>query len=114
MNKIRKLQFMGNQHFLNIPAEFVKAFNMQQGDYMEIMQGANDNFSVRKVAGNDMPRAEVVLQALKDEAAVLAIHISTMRVKMSPGEFSGRLAQQSHLHAKIRRLERQLNSQIAK
>lgn len=106
MLKIRKLQYIGKQYLLNVPVEIIKEAKFKKGDYLEIMQGQNSNFSIRKIAENDMPRAEVSLESLKNEAVALAGGINALRSALSPAEFSFQLAQFSHIQAKIRKLEK--------
>ena len=111
MNKIRRLQYVKNQYFLNVPVEFVKFSKLQKGDYFEVMLSGDNNFVIRKAGENNTPRENVILDALRNEAHLLSMTIGAIGSTMSSGEFSGRLAQQSHIQAKIRKLENKLKSQ---
>lgn len=111
MNQVRRLQYIGNQHLLNVPADLVKYFELQKGDYFEFMPGGNNNFMIRKIANNTEPRADVILQNMKAEAHMLSMTINTIGSTFGPGEFSGRLAQLTNLQARIRKLEKRLNPQ---
>lgn len=111
MNQVRKLQYIGNQHLLNIPADLVRYFNLQKGDYLEFTPGGENNFIVRKIANNTEPRADVVLQNMKREAYMLSMTINAIGSTFSSGVFSGRLAQLTNLQARIRKLEKKLNLQ---
>ena len=112
MNQVRKLQYMGNQFFLNVPADMAKYFNLQKGDYFELAIGGNNNFMVRKIANNTEQSEEVKLRNMKDEAYMLSMTINAIGSTFGPGEFSGRLAQLTNLQGRIRKLEKKLNPQI--
>jgi hypothetical protein len=109
MTKVRKLQYIGKQHLLNIPAEFVNFSHMQKGDWFAVNQKGNNALEITKVAEKDVPRTDVVLATLQADATGLFNFISAVGSQINPGEFSGRLAQLSHIQAKIRKLKLKMN-----
>ena len=108
MNQIRRLQYMSNQFFLNVPVELVRYFKLQKGDYLEFTPGGNTNLIIRKVAENTLSHAEAVLQNMKDEAHMLSMTINAVGSLWEPGVFSGRMAQLTNLQGRIRKLEKKL------
>ena len=109
MKKVRKLQYIGNQFLINVPVDFVRGTQLQKGDYLTINQKENNMLEIVKVAEKDTPRSEVMLATLESDANSLFTFINVMGSQINPGEFSGRLAQLSHIQAKIRKLKLKMN-----
>ncbi len=112
MYKVRRLQKRGKQWMINVPADLVLANGWKKGVYLEINPKGNYGLDLRKFADDNMPRLSVELEALKREEFALESLINMTRPLMSPGEFSGRLAQQSCIQGKIRRLEQRLSNKL--
>lgn len=111
MPTVRKLQHIGKQHLLNVPASFVKWSGWQKGDYLEIAELGQGNFNVRKIAENNAGRADVVLTSLEQEAAGLYAIIQAASDKMSSGEYAARFSRLHHVTAKIRKLKQKISGQ---
>ncbi len=111
MSKVRRLQRIGKQWMINVPAQLVRDNAWRKGVYLEINPSGNYGVSMNKVAEYDAPKTSVELQALEKEASSLSLMIDAMGEKLEGGEIAGRLAQLSWIKAKIWRLKRRLNPQ---
>lgn len=104
MATIRRLQKMGGQYHVNVPASLAKSSRMQKGDYLEITEGNRDSFGVRKVADANASRDDVLIQQLELEAQHLFALTSSADESTDPAAFSFHQAKLSHVTGKLRRL----------
>jgi len=110
MTEVRKLQYIGNQYLLNIPAEFVKYSQLQKGDYLEVNAIDKGIFGVRKIAEHTVPATEALLFSLEQEARYLSATLNGTGGEMESGKFAGMLARYSYVSAKLRRLKKKIMS----
>ena len=111
MTNVRKIQYIGNQHLLNLPADFVKYAEWQKGDYLEVVPKEKNVIEVRKRAGKEAQRAEVILAALEQEAAELSAIINTAGINIDSGTYSKYSARFSHVAAKAWKLRQKISIQ---
>jgi hypothetical protein len=48
-SELRKLQYMGNQYFLNIPRGFIKNSDWQKGDYFEVERISDNSLEIKHI-----------------------------------------------------------------
>lgn len=109
MAKVRRLQRIGKQFMVNVPAALVKEKNWQRGDNIAVNAQEYRSLTFRKVASQAVPRTNALLQELQQEALELFMFIHSGGVDEEGGAFSGRLGQLLYIEGKMRRLRLQLN-----
>src|SRR5207248_2200392 len=106
---VRRLQRMGKQFMINVPAPLVKEKNWQKSDNIAINSQENYAVTFRKVSGYTNPKTSALLEELQREAYQLFMCIHSGVLDKEGGEFSGRLGQLAYMEGKMRRLRMQLN-----
>lgn len=112
MVKVRKLQHIGKQYMVNVPAALVKEKNWQKGDNIAIDSPQYRALTFRKTADYITPRTSALLEELQHEAFELFMFIHSGGMDKEGGAFSGRLGQLAYIEGKMRRLRLQLNPEI--
>ncbi len=104
MSYIRRLQYIGKQHLINVPASLVKESQWRKGDHIELARLGNESLGVRKLAECYVPRDNVLLASLDAEAQGLFVLTRSAGLEMNPAHFSWYQARLSYITAKMRRL----------
>ncbi len=113
MSRIRRLQYIGKQHLINVPASLVKESQWRKGDHIELVRLGNESLGVRKLAECYIPRDNVLLASLEAEAQGLFALVCSAGPEMHPGYFSGYQARLSYITAKMRRLRIRARTKMA-
>ena len=109
MAKVRRLQRIGKQFMVNVPAALVREKNWQKGDNIAVNSRDHYALTFRKVASHTTPRTNALLEEMQQEALELFMFVHSGGIDKEGGEFSGRLGQLLYMEGKMRRLRMQLN-----
>lgn len=113
MADIRKLQYIGKQHLINIPAHLARWSGWQDGDFIQFIPKEPGLLAIRRVGEKGADRAAVILATYKQEATALRVYLDAASDKMNGGDYAAASARLSHVLAQIRKLKRRIGTRTA-
>lgn len=103
MEEVRKLQFIGNQFALNMPRALIQFWQWEKGDYLSITHDSTGHMTIRKIAGKNADRKNVMRSSTEMEVVSTFDQLYRNVGIMDAASFCGLLAQLSHSFSRLRK-----------